>query len=83
MILPGMIPATEKRGDQMTEWNRDLPAIEKRKAQEAAERIDAYAARILADHEQRMIEVNKTIAEAYAKRDAEIAAIRARRNLNN
>lgn len=67
----------------MTEWNRDLPAIEKRKAEEASDRIDAYIERIQADIKQREIEYKKTIAEAYAKRDAEIAAIRARRNQTN
>ena len=64
----------------MTNWNRDLPAIEKRKAKETADQINTYIDRILSDHEQRMIEVNKKIAAAYAERDAKIAAIRARRN---
>jgi len=64
----------------MTEWTRDLPAIEKIKAAQAEERIRAYADRILRDHEERMIEHRKVVAAAYAKRDAEIAAIRARRN---
>lgn len=63
-------------------WNRDLPAIEKIKAKEAEQRISDYATRILAEHEQRMIEHRKVVAAAYAKRDAEIAAIRARRNKN-
>ena len=64
----------------MTNWNRDLPAIEKRKAKETADQINTYIDRILSDHEQRMIEVNKKIEAAYAERDAKIAAIRARRN---
>lgn len=64
----------------MTKWNRDLPAIEKRKAEEAADQITAHIDRILADHEQRMIEVNKTIAAAYAERDAKIAELRATRD---
>lgn len=67
----------------MTEWNRDLPAIEKRKAQEAADRIDAYIERIQADIKQREIELEQRLAQIYAKRDAEIAAIRARRNKTN
>lgn len=64
----------------MTEWTRDLPAIEKIKAAQADERIRAYADQILKDHEERMKEHRKVVAAAYAKRDAEIAAIRARRN---
>ena len=64
----------------MTQWTRDLPAIEKIKAEQANERIRAYADQILRDHEERMKEHRKVVAAAYAKRDAEIAAIRARRN---
>jgi hypothetical protein len=64
----------------MTIWNRDLPALEKIKEQQQEQRIYDYATRILADHDVRMIEHRKIVAAAYAKRDAEIAAIRSRRN---
>lgn len=64
----------------MTKWNRDLPALEKIKEKQQKQRIHDYASRILADHDARMIEHRKIVAAAYAKRDAEIAAIRSRRN---
>ena len=64
----------------MTIWNRDLPVLEKIKEKQQEQRIHDYASRILADHDARMIEHRKIVAAAYAKRDAEIAAIRSRRN---
>lgn len=64
----------------MTIWNRDLPVLEKIKEKQQEQRIHDYASLILADHDARMIEHRKIVAAAYAKRDAEIAAIRSRRN---
>ena len=64
----------------MTTWNRDLPALEKIKEQKQEQRIHDYATQILSDHDARMIEHRKVVAAAYAKRDAEIASIRSRRN---
>lgn len=61
------------------EWNRDLPAIEKRRDQERGDMIDAYIERILADQKQGAIALAERLAEIYAERDAKIAAIRAAR----
>ena len=60
-------------------WNRDLPALEKIKAEQQSQRIYDYATQILEEHEEREIERRKLVAAAYAKAAAEIAELRANR----
>lgn len=62
-------------------WNRDLPAIEKRKEEQRRQWLEDYATQILEAHEERMVEHRKVVAAAYAKAAAEIAALRANRKV--